>query len=182
MKRGLHRLLTLLLVLVFFYNYIGAYVVFEAHHQALAHSVLATRQYSNPDQLSIIRFKPLDPASSLRTHFVDGGNELISDGLMYDVASSENIGDECIVYCMNDRQEDLLIASVDAQLNNKGFSGEQSKNQPIPVSISFEKFIPQKTVSMASTAFVRIRHFDMHHPLLDELSLAETPPPEVLAA
>jgi len=118
---------------VFVYNVAGYYLVFrilQTHRQNEMREACASGTddiHSKDDDLTTLSLNNAEEAS---VHW-RSGNEFEYNGHLYDVARTERSGNIVTYYCINDTNEESLIAGVNAHVQNHFDGGAQEKDSKI---------------------------------------------------
>ena len=115
MNQRLKRSLTYVILLLFLFNSMGYYIVFELN-KYLVKKEMQSFLRSNKDPLIVLKIS--DPATNPDFSRPDAW-EIIYQGKLYDVVREVKTGKTSCFYCQHDTLEEMLIAGFKRMVKSK---------------------------------------------------------------
>jgi hypothetical protein len=171
------------LLAVFLFNSVGYYVVFNISRAQVKKEVKTRMKQAIPDQeLTVIEFRK-DALSGIR--WEKENKEFFYSDKLFDIVKKEETASSVIFYCIDDKKEKQLFASLEKFIDI--FIAENENEDEDSDKKSSKKLNDHKIKVYYSTDF----NFVFHYPpgqasfyftsknYLTELSEIQSPPPEV---
>ena len=169
------RIASALILSVFLYNIIGYYFSFSVLN--LENRYEMNQLVKNGKNLQIIRIHKSEIKNVV---FADAGNEMSYNGEMYDIKDKSQDGDYIVFHCMNDKNENELLANLDKHIQNNIDTKSSSEKKQNSVSknilkdylLSKKQSIVLSSIKFCFPAAVRVLPSDVTIPFF-------SPPPSL---
>lgn len=175
----LKRLLAIFSLFVMLYNTAGYYIAFQVFHRQVRKQVWKPGKRHIPrQQLVLIKEKKeLLKNGKSRLQFIDQGKEIKTETDLYDIVLTEDVGDEIHFFCVNDRQEQELLAQLEKKV-------QEDRGEPASNSKALLKSLVKDYLPVYASEPVPLIHFEKNlnpaqiqgSPSCGYLSVNEPPP------
>lgn len=125
------KLIALFFILVFLFNSMGYFVVFQLEQFAAREEMRSNIDLGVFDSRITVLSINNTLLSNTNSSFQKFGNEFIYNGQLYDIVKSENKGNETVFYVLNDQKEEHLFASLENHFQSHQEGTTDSKH-PAP--------------------------------------------------
>ena len=168
-----------MLSVLFIYNTMGYYFVFKiAQFDVRAEMKSAIKRNIPMKDLEVITIPATANGSNdSQTRFIDD-NELIYQGKLYDIVKRELSGNNIIVYCINDKKEEVLLENLYAKLTRENDITKNMNDKSGHILTSMIKDVVfSKTIIIISPIGLDINFSSVNNEIINSYSEVITPPP-----
>ena len=155
----------------------GYYAVFTILDLENRFNMSQLLQDSNCGSLQKIRINKSEVNDLL---FEDNGKEITYNGEMYDVKSEIQDGDYIIFYCLDDKKETTLLASLNDQIqNNIGTHSASGQKQNNILKVSLNDYCNNMNRSLFLRISLNVIYPTSNPTVSSPLISFPSPPPEI---
>jgi hypothetical protein len=139
MRHGFHKILSLLLAAVIFYNVSGHFLFFLVQQQVIK-SLVAELIHNNEAPLVLISLSQ----EEADVYLVDDSGEINYQNELYDIAFKEQAGGKVKLFCYKDVNEKNLVHHLGSHSKNADGTGQKNKNSKSANSILSDVIFSEK--------------------------------------
>jgi len=133
LKSPVKKVISILLLLIFWISAIGYFHVFRLMQSEIRHSIKSQLEQGVPEKdLVRIYFQGTD-----KPDWVREGKEFRHQGRMYDIVRSASEDGKTVFYCIDDRKESLLLAQMEKLLRESNGDDKSPSSTTSQILISF---------------------------------------------
>jgi hypothetical protein len=175
------RVLSILFLLVFTYNMAGFFVVFKLQQLTAKDEMKAfiKNNHANTDLEKIIVPDSEISSGANDFRYLDDNKEFSYQGKLYDIFRTASDGCNTVFYCVNDKNEELILAKYKEQLQRNNDQNVPCRSQTGKlVKIMIKDYLPHYVPVLAALSASTISFNTSPFKVINQVTAVFTPPPE----
>lgn len=164
-------------MLLLFFSQAGYYLFFTIQQHRLKESIkeqlLTTIPESSLDVIDV-------DLNKSNIEWEEEGKEFYLHGQLYDVAAIKNVNGKTLIYCLNDKKEELLLKNLAKTVASGNGQPSNSKHGQHTVKFQLPDYIFFSENTAATNQVVRQKHFGYSVALISIVTDVNTPPPDLI--
>jgi hypothetical protein len=174
------KILSILFLAIFLFNLLGYYFVVYLMQQSV-HSEMKAFIKKNPplDKLERLVISDKEMNSREVFKFKDDKKEFVYNGKLYDIVKETKDGTNTIFYCINDKNEEQLLAGLCEHFkNNFDQNGPAKDKSRQLIKNIIKEALPDSHSTIKSFQSLTFIFFEYHFELTNQFIPVFSPPPE----
>ncbi len=172
---------SILFLLVFLYNMAGFFVIFKVEQYSAKREMNAyiNKNISLPEIEKVVISNAVINTGASGFRYLDDNKEFVFNGRLYDIAQSMNDGSNTVFYCINDKNEERLIAKFNEHLQRNNDQNVPGRNQTEKlVKGMVKEALPHNATGLFTLTESKIVFNENHQSLVKQYIPLFTPPPK----
>jgi hypothetical protein len=175
------KTISILFLFVFVYNMAGFLIVFKVEQYAgkSAMKEYVKNNIANSELEKVVISNAAIASTTSGFRYLDNNEEFYYNGRLYDIARSGSDGVNTVFYCINDKNEERILANIDEHFQRNTDQNLPGKSQSSKLIKGMIKdYIPQKQSTLHKLTGTNILFQDSHQYFIEQYISVFTPPPK----